>query len=242
MQARAILLAVAFAGVTCTQLSADISGTFNIAGTVVVTPSAINWEDNTSPFTAMEATIGPGATGSFAALDGTTITIEDLNSITEPTGSLFGPDLFISFNADPSLPPLAINMIFAGIYGTSQCLIAPAVGQQCTPNILSASGVSPFNFVNNPPSPGQATATFAFAGTEGSSAWIGNFTSQFTSPYQTVLSDLATHGSVSNTFSASFDVTEIPEPNMFPALGLGLFAMLLIMRSNGLIARLRRQG
>jgi len=240
MQARAILLAVAFAGVTCTQLSADISGTFNIAGTVVVTPSAINWEDNTSPFTAMEATIGPGATGSFAALDGTTITIEDLNSITEPTGSLFGPDLFISFNADPSLPPLAINMIFAGIYGTSQCLIAPAVGQQCTPNILSASGVSPFNFVNNPPSPGQATATFAFAGTEGASNWIGNFNTQFTTPYQTVFGDRVSHGSVSNTFSASFDVVATPEPNMFPVLGIGL-AMLLIMRSKGLVARLRRQ-
>jgi hypothetical protein len=121
-------------------------------------------------------------------------------------------------------------------------LIAPATGQQCTPNNLSASGVSPFNFVNYPPSPGQATATFAFAGTEGTSNWTGNFTSQFTVPYQTVLGDLATHGSESNTFSASLDVTAIPEPNMLPALGLGLAMLLLIARSNGLIAHLRRQG
>jgi hypothetical protein len=242
MKVRAILLAVAFAGLTCTQLSADlVTGSFNIAGTIEATHSAINWQDNSSPFTAMEATIGPGATGSFAGLDGTTVTIEDLNSSAEPVGSLFGPDLFISFNADPSLTPLAIDMIYAGFYGTSECTIAAAPGQQCTPNNVSSSGVSPFNFVNNPPPPGQATATFAFSGTEGTSNWTGNFTSQFTVPYQTVLAELASHGSVSNTYSASFDVVATPEPNMFPVLGLGLAMLLLVARSNGLIARLRRR-
>jgi hypothetical protein len=224
--------------------AAPISGSFNISGTVIITSSTIDWQSNNAPFTALQATIGPGATGSFAGLDGTTVTIEDLNSATEPTGSLFGPDLFISFNADPALAPLDINMIFGGIYTTAECTEAPAVGQQCTPNNLSPSGTSPFNFVNNPPAPGQATDTWAFAGIEGTSNWTGNFTSQFTVPHQTVLAALATSGSVSNTFSANFSVTAAPtltpETSSVSMVVLGL-ALVGLARA-GLISKLYRRN
>lgn len=204
-----------------------ISGTFSISGTGIITSSTLDWQSNNAPFTAMQATIGPGATGSFVGLDGTTVTIEDLNNATEPAGGSFTPELFISFNADPALAPLDISTIFGGIYETADCTAAPAVGQQCTPNNLSPNGVSPFNLVNNPPPPGQATATWAFAGVEGTSTWIANFTSQFGVPFQTVLGDLATSGSVSNTFSANFTVTApgtttTPETGTLTMLGLGL--------------------
>jgi hypothetical protein len=242
-----MLLAAAFAGLTGASLSAStISGTFNIAGTITVTQNAIDWVDNNPPFTPMQATIGPGATGSFASLSGTTVTIEDLDRTTAPVGAPFGPQLFITFDADPTLPALDIDMIFAGIYGTAQCTMAPAVGQQCTPNPPITNSTSPFNFVNNPPPVGQATATFAFAGVEGtSSVWAGNFTSQFTDPFQAVLTTFATTGSITNTYSASINVTpsasSTPEMSSLALLGLGL-GLMALGRSSGLIARVRRRG
>jgi hypothetical protein len=246
MTFRGMLLAAAFAGVTGASLSAaTITGSFNIAGTMIVTQNAIDWQSNDMPFPAMKATIGPGATGSFAALSGTTITIEDLNRTTEPVGSSFGPDFFISFDAAPTMPSLDISMIFAGIYGTSQCGPPPAVGQTCTPGPPITPTASPFNFVNNPPAPGQATATFAFAGNVAgtTSTWTGNFTSQFTEPLQQVLSDFQSTGQISNTYSASINVvagSATPETSTLSMFGLGL-GLILFARSNGLIARMRRQ-
>lgn len=239
MTLKTIVSTVVFWSLAATGIhAAPISGTFSISGTGIITATTLDWESNNAPFTVMQAIIGPGATGSFAGLDGTTVTIEDLNSTTEPVGSSFGPDVFISFNADPALAPLDISMIFAGIYGTTECTEAPAPGQQCTPNNLSSTGTSPFNMVNNPPPPGQATATFAFAGVEGTSSWIGNFTSQFGVPYQTILSDLATNGSVSNTFSATFTVTAqtttTPETGTLAMLAFGLALV-------GLVRVCRRQ-
>ncbi len=249
MKWRGMLLAAAFVGLTGASLSAStISGTFNIAGTITVTQNAIDWTENNPPFPAMKAIIGPGATGSFAALSGTTITIEDLDRTTAPVGTAFGPQMFITFDADPTLPALDIDMIFQGIYGTAQCIAPPAVGQQCTPNPPITSSPSPFNFVNNPPPVGQATATFAFAGSEGTNTlWTGNFTSQFTDPFQTVLSNFAKNGSITNTYSASFNVvssgvfSNTPEMSSLALLGLGL-GLMALGRSSGLIARVRRRS
>jgi hypothetical protein len=243
---RGMLLAAAFTGLTVASLSADtISGSFNIDGTIIVTQNTIDWQ-TTSGGILQKATIGSGATGSFAGLDGTTITIEDLDRTTEPVGSTFGPDLFVSFDARPSLAPLNINMIFNGLYTAAGCLAAPPQpGQSCTPGPPITPSSSPFNFVNNPPAPGQATATFAFSGVEGtSSTWNGNFTSQFGVPFQTVLSDFQGNGSVSNTYSATFTVTSttpVPETSSLSLLGLGL-ALVMLSRSGGVINRLRRQG
>jgi hypothetical protein len=196
----------------------------------------------------MQAIIGPGATGSFAGLDGTTVTIEDLSRTTEPVGVPFTPQLFITFDAAPTLPALEINQIFPGIYDSSQCLSAPAVGQTCTPNPPVTSSTSPFNFVNNPPGPGEATASFVFAGDVAgtTSTWNGNFTSQFSVPFQSVLSQFATVGFVTNTYSATFDVEGAtvrgvtPETSSLSLLALGL-GLMVVGRSTGLIARVRRR-
>jgi len=249
MRWRGTLWLAALSGLTGASLSAStIAGTFNIAGTVTVTQNTIDWTGNNSPFPALQAIIGPGATGSFAGLDGTTITIEDLDRTTEPVGAPFTPQIFITFDADPTLPALEINNIFQGIYDTSQCLAPPAVGQTCTPNPPITSGPSPFNFVNNQPPPGEATATFVFQGDVAgtSSIWNGNFTSQFSDPFQSVLARFAATGMISNTYSATFDVVAggvrsvTPETSSLSLLALGL-GLMVVGRSTGLIARVRRR-
>jgi hypothetical protein len=106
--------------------------------------------------------------------------------------------------------------------------LAPAVGQQCT--LVG----SLFNFVNNPPSPGQATATWVFGGITNTPGvtWVGNFNSQFPGiPYQTVLSDLATNGYVSNTFSATITLM-VPEPGtmVFMLMGSALIGIAALLR------------
>lgn len=223
MRLRIPLAVAVLAGLTCvTSFASPINGTFNIGGTITVTPTTITWSLGSSPFTPMEATMNAGGTGDFAALDGSSVTIQNLDNTTEPVGSVFPEQPFIAFLAAPSFPTLNINFIFPGIYSSASCGAPPAVGQNCT---LPGS---PFNFVNNPPGPPngpQATATFVFTGvtSDGLENWQGNFTSQFTVPYQTVLSRLQTQGFVSNTFSATFVVTpQVPEAGTAWLLGLGL--------------------
>src|SRR5262245_27393395 len=208
MSCRVVLPTLLLSGLMCASLpAAPIAGSFNIAGTVTITPSTISWTLNDPPFTSQKATIGPGNTGDFAPLSGTTVTIRNLNSAIEPVGVPFPAQPFISFDAAPSYPTLNINFIFPGIYSSSQCATLPAaVGQNCTPV------GSPFSFVNNPPGPPigpQASAVFVIMGvtSDGLENWSGNFSSQFTVPYQTVLQQVQTTGSVTTTFSASLQLT-----------------------------------
>jgi hypothetical protein len=214
--------------------AAAISGTFNIAGTITVTPTTIAWQLARAPFAPNKANLA-GGTGDFAGLAGTTVSIASLNSATDPVGVLFPAQTFITFDGAPAFPALDINFIFQGIYSNAQCNDAPAVGQQCTVN----PSTSPFNFVNNPPAGApQATATFAFTGptSDGLENWQGNFTTSFTVPYQTVLQTLATTGSVTQTFAATFTVTPavVPETSSLSLLGLG-FGLI------GVSTRLRRK-
>jgi len=217
--------------VSCASVArASISGSFDIAGTVIVTNTTIDWLGIVGPpFIPDKATIG-AVSGSFGGLAGTQVTIRDLNNGTEPVGT-FPAQPFVTFDAGPGLGTLLINDVFAGIYSPAGCIAAPpAVGQNCTPPV---PGGSPINFVNNPPAPPggpQATATFAFSGiTSDGGTWVANFTSQFGVPFQTVLAQLAATGSVSNTYSATFTVTAapVPEPGTFLPLflGLGLVAL-----------------
>lgn len=228
---RSLLIVTIVAGLSGLNLMASpiLSGSFNIAGTVQVFENLIDWTGNSAPFVAQQAVIGPGATGSFASLSGTTVTIRDLNRITEPVGTTFGPDLFITFDAAPSLPALNINFIFAGIYSSAGCKASPAkVGQNCTPGPPVTPGPSPFNFVNNnPPAHPEATATWVFSGiaANGASSWDGNFTSQFSVPFQTVLASFGPTGSVTNTYSATITATPIPESSSWALAGLGVLVM-----------------
>jgi hypothetical protein len=233
------------AGLTAANLAASgISGSFSIDGNITVTANTISWANTNSPFTAQQSNIGDNATGSFASpinLDGTLVTIEDLNATTEPVGSTFGPDEFISFNAAPSMPTLLIDFIYAGVFTSTACTATPAVGQTCTPPGPNG-GASPFSFTNVPGNQGvppiESDATFTFGGiTSDGGIWEGQFSADFDVPFQTVLANLATTGSVTNeTYSAEITVsaapaTTTPEPGPGAMLGSGLGLILLSLAS-----------
>jgi hypothetical protein len=238
-------LFVALLAVTCcaTLSASPIFGSFDFAGTITATLDTITWTNNNAAQTPDQATIGTLATGSFAGVlaSGDLIAINNLSRTAEP---VFSPDHiftpaqnFITFDTLTGLPTLMINQIFSGIHPNTQCDMAPAAGQVCT----TGPPVSPFNFVNNSGlSCCQATASFGFSGVtaDGLSQWEVNFTSQFNVPFQTLLAQLSSEGSVTNTFSATVlvaPITGVPEPGPATLMGLGLG---LVVLSAGLRRRL----
>jgi hypothetical protein len=251
MQVRKLMLsACLLAGLTAVNLSASpIFGVFSIGGNITVTADTIDWSNTNLPFTPEQANIGSNATDSFAGLAGTTVTIEDFNSATEPVGMTYGPDFFISFNAEPvTFPMLESNFIYPGIFPSAGCTATPAaVGQVCTPGppITPPSG-SPFSFINLPgdaADPIQSTATFQIAGiTTDGGTFIANFSASFNAPFQTVLAELGPGGpgSVTDQYDGVVTVTPgttTPEPDSGYLLASGLALVLLSVGSRRLLRR-----
>src|SRR5207253_2132040 len=91
-----------------------------------------------------------------------------------------------------------------------------------------------FSFINNPGGPnGQATASWSLSGVTNDlqSNWTGNFTAQFGVPFQSVFNTLNTVGSVTNTYSATFTLTNaVPEAGTMSMLGLGLVLFGTVLR------------
>jgi len=223
----AVLVLVAMAG---SALASPLSGTFNLTGTITVTPTVIDWNSDVSPFLAQMFSLSAG-TGSFSGEDGQN-TVTDLAIASEPIGVTFASAPFISFDVVPGLPSLMIDFIYPGTGTAAGCALAPpAVGQTCTP--ANPPNGSPFTFVNNnPPAAIQSEAEWVFTGltSDGASDWKGDFTAQFNEPYQTVLANYASSGSLTAAFSGTVTVTVIPEPASFVMLGLGLGALLATRR------------
>lgn len=249
MKWKRLLPAAAFAGAMSLSLSASTLGSFNLGGDIFVNGTAsITWTDNNN--VANMAVISQ-ASGIYAGLNGQEVTIETLNSSTEPATSTspgFADQLFIVFPTAANLNPLDINTIFAGVDVPGQCTAPPSSGppaQVCTPTFTNGV-LSPFNFENNPPPNNiTSTASFAFSGDVANAkneSFYANFTSQFTVPFQTVLAELGPNqnGTVSDSYSATFTVINAPETSTLSLLGLGL-GLVLLSRS-GLMARRRRQG
>jgi hypothetical protein len=245
---RRVLLAIVLGGLMCASLPAApiLFGNFNIAGNITVSNAGFNgcpagslcisWTDPPATAANKADIAGSGLTGVFATIPGFSGNdAANITNLTSPPeivdGPGFAPQPFMSFNNGGVSTTLLINFIAAGIYGPGQCALAPAVGQQCTvPNSL-------FNFVNNPPpAPAgpQATASWILTGVtnDGNSTWVGNFTSQFAVPFQTVLAQLQQTGSVTNSYSATFTVTQnqVPEAGTLSLLGLGLVGLSMKLR------------
>ena len=209
---RKFVPAVLVLGLFTNLVAATVVGTFNIAGTVTITPNTTTWTGNISPFPPDKAGIGPNPTGIYSALGGTTATIDDLNRSTEPVGSTFTAQPFISFDAAPALSHLLVNFIFTGIHDPAGCAASPpAVGQTCTPSLPGAA--SQLNFLNLPPVQGGplSSVTFTLQGVsaDGANTWFGVLTSQFPMSFQQVLAAFAPggSGSVTNTFTGKITVS-----------------------------------
>jgi len=136
---------------------------------------------------------------------------------------------FISFNNAGITTILSISRIEPGIFPSTQCGDAPAVGQVCT---LPGS---PFSFSNNPGL--QASATFVLDGTTSGnpgfqSNWTANLTVQFptNTPYQTVFSNLNTNGFVTRTVSGTISLSTVPEPESLLIMGSGLIGLATLLR------------
>lgn len=213
-------------GMAGSALASPLSGTFNLTGTITVTPTMIDWNSDVSPFLAQMFSLSAGA-GSFSAENGQN-TMNDLTIASEPIGIYFAPDPFIDFDVVAGLPSLLINFVYAGTGGAAGCaMLPPAVGQTCTP---PNPGGSPFTFINDNASQSSAQWVFTGISSDGESDWKGNFTAQFNEPFQTVLANYASTGSLTAAYSGTLTATVIPEPASFVMLGLGLGAILATRR------------
>jgi hypothetical protein len=229
-------LSVSFAG-------GPISGTFTIDGSVSVTATGITWTSNTD--IADQATISSlGLSGSFAGLDNDTVGINNLTDMPgdQPVGVSFANFDFIDFPAALAYPSLDADMIALGSGNPSNCSTNAALasaGQTCTLTSTTTPaepGGSPFTFLNtlNGSSCCNSSATWDISGvtSDGQSTWSGIFTSEFDAPFQTVLSDFAQNGFVSDSFSGAMTVnieqiSAVPEPADFLMMGSGLAVLFL---------------
>src|SRR5262249_30644923 len=124
---------------------------------------------------------------------------------------------------------LDLQFVFLGVGGPAQCAAAPAPGQTCTPAIpalVTASnplGLAPFSFMNTQTG---STLSLSLAGvarrvsTGATSPFGGVLTAQSPVPYQSVLTQLATTGAVTPSYSMSFRA--VPEPGTVLLVSCGL--------------------
>ena len=242
MRLKILALAVLVIGFAQCSFGATItSGFFDIAGTIfvttpeaggVITPagdcpantSCIFWQDSagTTDNVVDIAQSGlPNGDIPLAISGNDAATIAPLENPPEGVGTPLTPQTFITFNNGGISTALLLTYIDPGFYPSTGCSASPAApGQICT--LLG----SLFNFVNNPPAPGQATATWVFEGITDTPniIWTGNFTSQFpnATPFQTVFEELAANGYVSNTFSGTISLTlNTPEPGTLGLMMIG---------------------
>jgi hypothetical protein len=205
-----------------------ISGSFTIDGSVSVTATGITWTSNTN--VSEQATISSlGLSGSFAGLSNDTVGINNLTDSPgfQPIGISFTNFDFIDFPLAIAFPSLDADFFALGSGNPLNCSTDPtqaSAGQTCTltPTTSPAEpGGSPFTFLNtsNGVSCCNSSASWDISGvtSDGLSTWSAIFTSEFDSPFQTVLNNFAANGFVSDSFSGALTVnvtpiTSVPEP------------------------------
>jgi hypothetical protein len=150
--------------------------------------------------------------------------ITNINNPPYATGVIFATPNFLTFSIAPNISVTLLELV-AGTDTAAQCFLAPAPGQNCTPN---TPNMAPYNLNNT--AGGGSTASFVVFGNEVDSLTstsipiVGVFTAQFSTPYQTLLNTVNTGGTVSTSYSASF-TTVAPEPGTAVSLALGAFGL-----------------
>jgi hypothetical protein len=212
-------------------LAIPVSGAFSIGGSsAAVGATTLNFVCNTTLTPACPAGYGnfvvtAPVSGSFGPYINDQGFIANLSQATAPINQNFSLPNFVVFNpAGTVVPPdiaLDLTFIFTGLGGQANCFAAPVPGQSCTPAIpalVTASnplGLSPFTLTNFQTG---SSAVFAVAGTARRistgevSAFTGLFTAQFNEFYQEYLPIIAGGGSVTNSYSATFEATLVPVP------------------------------
>jgi hypothetical protein len=210
-----------------------ISGTFNTSGSVAVGATTIDFQPPVGGTNGTFVISNTGNTGSFAGLSNTTGVILDLNEAVETPGQAFAPVTgFVTFNADPTMR-FDLTAIQGGTFSSADCFAPAAAGQTCTPPAFPGGAANPFNLSNTSATTSSASITvFGNAVntvTNETDPFIGIFSTQFTVPYQTLLSDV-TNGVVDTSYSATFSATVVPEPGTLILFGSGFISLYAIRR------------
>ena len=228
-QMKTKLLLIALGGLFCVGASAGVIGSFDVnggdGGNVAVGLTTIDWYPAGGPTGAL--VVVSGGTGIFFGLGSTTGTITDLDSTSQPVGVPFSLADFLVVLGLPSWDWTA-EFIFPGIYDATECGLAAAVGQTCTP-----FPTSPFNLVNT--AGGGSTAGFSLRGTATDGVdlygFTANFTTQFGVPFQDYLPGILQGTPAVSTWSGTVTVNDdIPEPATLFLMSAGLIGLGLIRR------------
>jgi PEP-CTERM motif len=217
----ASLLALPLSFFAGTAGAAAVTGAANIAGSVTVTNTSINFNPS---FTS---TTGAMETGSFAGLTGGSIV-----SLTggPTTGTVNVPN-FITFSQGVASPiTFDLTYIAPGVGSLAACG-SSATGAMCTP---TGSPFTLFQLSSN-----TVVASLQVNGdayTQPKSTGFSNATGVFSTQFVMngtipgILAQLQSTGGINTTYSASFTASPVPEPASMLMMGLGLVGAGLIAR------------
>ena len=210
-----------------------ITGTVNISGSVAVGATTIDFQPPIGPPNGAFVVSDTGNTGSFASLNNTAGLILDLDETKQTPGLPFATLTgFVTFAAAPNIR-FDLTSIDPGNFTSANCFVPPAAGQTCTPPGFSNGAANPFDLVNT--SATTSTASLTVRGnavntsTGETDQYIGILTTQFTIPYQMLLSEVQS-GQVATSYSGTFTVNAVPEPASFFLFGSSLIGIAALCR------------
>jgi hypothetical protein len=236
-----LLLLVGLLTLATPSLAIPVSGTFAIGGSsATVGADFLNFVCSALTASCPAGTgnflVTPPATGSFVPYLGDTGFIRNMTQGTAPVNQPFSLPNWVVFNpAGTVIPPdiaLDLTFIFTGVGNPANCP-QPGPGQTCTPIIpalitaANPMGLSPFTLANTQTG---SLATFSVAGiarrisTGEISTFEGIFTAQFNESVAQVLQQIAATGSITNSYSATFEAT-VPEASTITMLIGGLLVL-----------------